>query len=36
LEVAELCVPARFCGPPGVANGGIAGGLLAALVGGAA
>jgi len=34
--VAELCVPARFCGPPGVANGGIAGGLLAALVGGAA
>jgi hypothetical protein len=34
--VAELRVPARFCGPPGVANGGFASGSLAALLGGAA
>jgi hypothetical protein len=34
--VAELRVPARFCGPPGVANGGFTSGSLAALLGGAA
>jgi hypothetical protein len=34
--VAELRVPARFCGPPGVANGGFTGGSLAALLGGVA
>lgn len=34
--MAELRVPARFCGPPGVANGGFTGGSLAALLGGAA
>jgi hypothetical protein len=34
--VAELRVPARFCGPPGLANGGFASGSLAGLVGGAA
>jgi hypothetical protein len=34
--VAELRVAARFCGPPGVANGGVASGSLAALLGGAA
>jgi hypothetical protein len=34
--VAEVRVPARFCGPPGVANGGFASGSLAALLGGAA
>jgi hypothetical protein len=34
--VAELRVAARFCGPPGAANGGFAGGSLAALLGGAA
>lgn len=34
--MAELCVPARFCGPPGVANGGFASGSLAALLGDAA
>jgi hypothetical protein len=34
--VAELRVPARFCGPPGVANGGFASGSLAVLLGGAA
>jgi hypothetical protein len=34
--VAELRVPARFRGPPGVANGGVASGSLAALLGGAA
>jgi hypothetical protein len=34
--VAELRVPARFCGPPGVANGGFASGSLAALLGAAA
>jgi hypothetical protein len=33
--VAELRVAARFCGPPGVANGGFASGSLAALLGGA-
>jgi hypothetical protein len=32
--VAELRVAARFCGPPGVANGGFASGSLAALLGG--
>jgi hypothetical protein len=34
--VAELRVPARFCGPPGVANGGFTSGSLAALLGGVA
>ncbi|HEX8857951.1 MAG TPA: hypothetical protein VGC06_02460 [Actinomycetes bacterium] len=34
--MAELRVPARFCGPPGVANGGFASGSLAALLGGVA
>ena len=34
--MAELRVPARFCGPPGVANGGFTSGSLAALLGGAA
>jgi hypothetical protein len=34
--VAELRVAARFCGPPGFANGGVASGSLAVLVGGAA
>jgi hypothetical protein len=34
--VAELRVAARFCGPPGAANGGFASGSLAALLGGAA
>ena len=34
--MAELRVAARFCGPPGVANGGFASGSLAALLGGAA
>jgi hypothetical protein len=34
--VAELRVAARFCGPPGFANGGFASGSLAALLGGAA
>jgi hypothetical protein len=34
--VAELRVATRFCGPPGVANGGVASGSLAALLGGAA
>jgi hypothetical protein len=34
--VAELRVAARFSGPPGFANGGVACGSLAALVGGAA
>lgn len=34
--MAELRVPARFRGPPGVANGGVASGSLAALLGGAA
>jgi hypothetical protein len=34
--VTELRVAARFCGPPGVANGGVASGSLAALLGGAA
>ena len=33
--MAELRVAARFCGPPGVANGGFASGSLAALLGGA-
>ena len=33
--MAELRVAARFCGPPGVANGGYASGSLAALLGGA-
>jgi hypothetical protein len=36
LDVAELRVAARFCGPPGFANGGVASGSLAALLGGAA
>jgi hypothetical protein len=36
LDVAELRVAARFCGPPGVANGGFASGSLAALLGAAA
>jgi hypothetical protein len=30
LDVAELRVAARFCAPPGVANGGVASGSLAA------
>ena len=30
----ELRIPARFCGPPGAANGGYLAGRLAALVGG--
>jgi hypothetical protein len=34
--MAELRVAARFCGPPGAANGGFASGSLAALLGGAA
>jgi hypothetical protein len=34
--MAELRVAARFCGPPGFANGGFASGSLAALLGGAA
>jgi hypothetical protein len=34
--MAELWVGARYCGPPGVANGGFASGSLAALAGGAA
>jgi hypothetical protein len=34
--VAELRVAARFCGPPGFANGGVACGSLASLLGGAA
>ena len=34
--MAELRVAARFCGPPGFANGGVASGSLAALLGGAA
>ena len=33
--MADLRVAARFCGPPGVANGGFASGSLAALLGGA-
>jgi hypothetical protein len=36
LDAAELRVAARFCGPPGFANGGFASGSLAALLGGAA
>ena len=34
--MAELRIAARFCGPPGAANGGVACGSLAALAGGAA
>jgi hypothetical protein len=34
--VAELRVPGRFRGPPGVANGGVTSGSLAALLGGVA
>ena len=34
--MAELRVPGRFRGPPGVANGGVASGSLAALLGGVA
>jgi hypothetical protein len=33
-EDGELRIPARFCGPPGAANGGYLAGRLAALIGG--
>ncbi|HZD74672.1 MAG TPA: hypothetical protein VE776_12460 [Actinomycetota bacterium] len=33
MASARLCLPRRFCGPPGAANGGFAAGSLAALLG---